>query len=315
MPVPGLVHRYYENLIAFEHASSSGKYFPKVILFIGGMGDGIGSVAYVNQLAAKLEKQDWGFVEIQLTSSLDNWGTGSLARDGNEVAEALKYLREKAKKTHVVLMGHSTGCQDSIYYTTQNYDGSRYPDIANRPKVDGIILQAGVSDREAYVHESGESLWKEALAFGKELLAKDREINRRRKLENPNTVELFSFIPTKYTDPFFPTHVDSYRWVSLIDIGGDDDYFSSDLKDSDFAKTFGQLKVPILVLLSGADEFFPDFVDIPKHIKRFESATSSELWSPYSHIIPNASHSLSKAPQEAFDDLTSTVSKFVTSLN
>lgn len=311
MSLPGTLHRFYDKLVAFEHAPSSGPYSSKIILFVGGLGDGISTVAYLKQLVPKVLEQGWGFVEMLTSSSWDGWGNGSLTRDGDEIAAAVQYLREKCNKTTIVLCGHSTGCQDLMYYTTQSYPGARHPDIASRPRIDGLILQAGVSDREAFLYATDADTWKKALADGKEVLAKDLELFETEKKLNPNAVPKYTMMPAKDSHLFFAAPVNSYRWVSMIDVRGDDDYFSSDLDASDFAKTFGKITVPLLVLYSGCDEFVPEFVDKERLMKQFEDATDKKYWSPHSHVIAKAGHFFRDSPQEAYNDLLESVSSFL----
>lgn len=98
MSLPGTLHRFYDKLVAFEHAPSSGPYSSKIILFVGGLGDSISTVAYLKQLVPKVLEQGWGFVEMLTSSSWDGWGNGSLTRDGDEIAAAVQYLRENATK-------------------------------------------------------------------------------------------------------------------------------------------------------------------------------------------------------------------------
>lgn len=316
MANPGIIHKYYSNLVAFEHANSKASYYPKVVVFIGGLGDGITTVPYTKALSEHLDQQGWGFVEILTSSSFFGYGNGSLARDGNEIAKLVSYLREKAGKSHVVLLGHSTGTQNCIYYATQNYKGSEYPDIYNRPKIDGIILQASVSDREAFIVINNEETYKKALEFGEELYKKDLERIAEEKKVDPDIEEHYSQIPVEYARQFFNPTMGSYRWVSLLRVRGDDDFFSTDLDDvKDFKeKTFGKLRVPILVVYSGEDEFVPEHVDKHDVVKRFQKATPEEYWSPLSRVIPNATHTLDESPKEAVDDLIATVGKFLESL-
>jgi len=54
------------------------------------------------------------------------------------------YFRKIGKFGKIVLMGSSTGCQDVMEYLTG-------ANAAKRPRIDGGILQAPVSDREAII--------------------------------------------------------------------------------------------------------------------------------------------------------------------
>lgn len=309
MATQGRLLSYRQGLTAFEHSPAAGPsvYHSKVVLFIGGLGDGLTTVPYVAPLAAHLDSQGWGLVELLFSSSYEGWGHGSLARDGNEVAAAVDFLRtnEATRKSHIVLMGHSTGTQNLMYYASQSYEGSEHADAAARPVVDGLILQASVSDREAFVKGNGEAKWKDALACGQALLKKD----------NDEGSGLYSPIPATYTSLFFGAPVNSYRWVSLLDVRGDDDFFSSDLEAADHAHTFGKVKQPLLVLYSGADEYVLETVDKEQLLKRWQAATTTpSVWSPLSHVVAGATHNLANSPQASVTDLITTVGKFIESL-
>lgn len=102
------------------------------------------------------------------------YGTSSLRQDVQELDELLDYLlnsndsqaeqprasiaagtpqerqssqtatnaaTEKRRKNNVILIGHSTGCQDAVFYMKHGR-----PDL--RAAIGGVVLQAPVSDRE-----------------------------------------------------------------------------------------------------------------------------------------------------------------------
>jgi len=75
-----------------------------------------------------------------MRSSYTGFGYSSLANDAADISSLVTYLRTLGK-TKIVLLGHSTGCQDCLEYT----DRAKYP---SRAAVDGYILLAPVSDRE-----------------------------------------------------------------------------------------------------------------------------------------------------------------------
>ena len=61
------------------------------------------------------------------------------------------------------------------------------------------------------------------------------------------------------------------RYLDLHDVGGADDYFSSDLADDEMRKrfsAFGARGVGCLVAYSGADEYAPKSVDKPKLVEK-----------------------------------------------
>ena len=124
---------------AFEsplvHSSS------KFMVFIGGMAEGLLACPYVPFLAEMCESCGWALVQPLLTSSYRGYATSSLARDCEELTTLLKYLTQQRGMTQAVLVGHSTGSQDVVYFM-------KHTDAATRSLVAGCVLQAGISDRE-----------------------------------------------------------------------------------------------------------------------------------------------------------------------
>ncbi|KAF8321710.1 DUF1749-domain-containing protein [Clavulina sp. PMI_390] len=107
-----------------------------------GLTDGLGSLPYLPSLSQALEEIGWTFVDLQLSSSHQQYGFHSLESDAVDIGSAVKFLRDARGKDTVVLMGHSTGCQDAMWYATVKAD--------TRPAIAAAILQAPVSDVELY---------------------------------------------------------------------------------------------------------------------------------------------------------------------
>ncbi|KAI9373925.1 hypothetical protein BJX61DRAFT_500912 [Aspergillus egyptiacus] len=161
---PGLLHEYADRLVAFEY-SATRHAKPHTLLFVGGLGDGLGTVEYLTDIVATLEDTDWSVFAPVLSSSYGGWGTSELGRDIDEIALCVEYILDHKRSLStdpdavgsapkIVIMGHSTGSQDVMQYiSTANprapsaQEPSRPPIV--RPQVDGAILQAPVSDREA----------------------------------------------------------------------------------------------------------------------------------------------------------------------
>lgn len=68
-----------------------------------------------------------------MRSSYMGYGTGSLRRDFEDISACISYLVTNGKRL-VVLMGHSTGSQNSIHYVLNRLDGLR------APAVGGVIV-------------------------------------------------------------------------------------------------------------------------------------------------------------------------------
>ncbi|KAG7698819.1 hypothetical protein KL951_002083 [Ogataea haglerorum] len=299
-PVEGFVHEYAPRLTAFEFKNKEVQ-SKKIVLFIGGLTDGLLTVPYLPELSSGLDKIGWTLVQIQFTSSYMGWGTGSLERDAYEIGLLVEYLRSErgGSREKVVLMGHSTGCQDTLQYF------AKYVPKEPEKQVEGGILQAAVSDREAIFHAlqqqgKGWEELEELNALARNYVSEGRE---------------HEVLPKKYSDLFLGAPINAYRWLSLATKLGDDDFFSSDLTLKDNKKTFGLVKRPIMVLNSEKDQFYPDYVDKQALMTQWKSATPEKLWSPHSGLIPGALHNIGpgSAP-EAVAWTVDRVCKFCTDL-
>lgn len=300
---PGVLHNYSGALTAFQHHPQHAN----LLIFIGGLGDGLATVPYVRPVADALDKLGWSTVEILTRSSFQGWGSGTLERDNKDVLAAITYFKNLPlaadgkngqEERKIVLMGHSTGSQNTLHYISQGTAA----ELEARPKLNGAVLQAGVSDRQAYLLSNSEAVWRESLDHAAQLGPRE-------------------FMPTKYTAGFFPAPITARRWRSLLAVRGADDYFSSDLDDTrDFAGTFGKVEAAgrtpkLLVLYSGADEFVPPAVDKAALVRRFQNATGPNVWSEYSGVVPGATHFLgSESTPEAIPDLIRRLTSFLNSL-
>jgi hypothetical protein len=294
------VHKYYRNLVGIEHPTSSGVHHKNLVIFVGGLGDGITTVPYVRDLSGELDKYGWGVVEILTLSSFDGWGCGSLPRDAYDITQAVRYFRSKAggARDKIVVQGHSTGTQDTMYYLTQQYPGDTN-ELGKRPAIDGAILQANASDREAYIVMNGEKDWADKLKIAQEYVAAGKGEEA---------------LPNEWGKAFFFTRaINARRWVSLMAVRGGDDYFSSDLNSDDFAKTFGKVQTKLLVAYSGNDEFVPSRVDKQALVKKWEQATDSQYWSRFSGVVEGATHNVNdKSAPDARSILIAKIVAFLT---
>ncbi|KEF54795.1 uncharacterized protein A1O9_09237 [Exophiala aquamarina CBS 119918] len=319
---------------------------PNVLLFIGGMYDNFRSPKYPDDLAALFPRdepnQKWSVFHVQLSSAGKCFGLVDLNRDVEEVGEAISHIRTtitKSPTTPVVIMGHSTGCQDSMHYMCSEFSTpkppssssssssssspSSLPTTPSRPQISGLILQAPVSDREAMLDSINSkpavaAAYKEALEFC---------------ASTPKAVQSKALLPWNLSYPLMgsiPTTVARFLSLASPDSPaspGADDYFSSDLSDATFRSTFGKLAacahvVPsskettrtpksMLVLVSGSDEHVSKRIDKEALMARWKDAISSggsqstqsdpqaAVLSPHSLIIKNALHDISGASVEA----------------
>ncbi|KAK7541236.1 uncharacterized protein J3D65DRAFT_272117 [Phyllosticta citribraziliensis] len=302
--VPGTVHRFTPQLSAFELSTPSSSTQtesspPNTLLWVGGLGDGLLTVSYVRHLAASLPPT-WTLAQVLLSSAYNGWGMSSIAKDAAEIGQCVAYFRKLRPGTKVVLMGHSTGTQDLAEYVTGKGADAR-------EKVDGIALQAPVSDREALYLALGEKDYNEGVAAAREFVEQGRGED---------------VLPSRFTkDLMGPAPVCARRWLDLTSPGpehrGADDYFSSDLGEKrwgEWCEAIARSKTPVCFLYGGSDEFVPKSVDKEALVKtwmRLVKEAGGSVDDINGGIVPGASHNLMKSPDEVVKDLIKRVVGFL----
>ncbi|KAI4199155.1 MAG: hypothetical protein LQ350_004785 [Teloschistes chrysophthalmus] len=301
------------HLVAFEHIppsspSPSPKPTPQnSLLFIAGLGDGLLTTPYTPHLAAALPP-NWSFIQVLLSSSYSGWGTSSLAQDIAELAQCITYFQSLRPGGKIILMGNSTGCQDVLGYLSfpPTPEEERAGPGGERPRVDGGILQAPVSDREAI-----------EMIYPRDDL--ERYNNLAQHFVNDGRAE--EMLPNEVSLPFLGARTTAKRWLSLSSPpplhNGVDDLFSSDLPASRLSDTFGvagRRGAALLVLVSGNDAFVPKSVDKEALVRRwrraFLEAGGSGRWGSGSGVLGGASHTV-KEVGEVREDLVRRVVGFL----
>jgi pimeloyl-ACP methyl ester carboxylesterase len=297
----GTLHKYSKKLVAFEHSStapSNASVALNTLIWIGGLGDGLLTVTYPTDIASSLPSQ-WVIAEIVLRSSYNGWATGRLSRDAREIGECVTYFRNLRPGKKVILMGHSTGCQDIMEYLVG-------PDAKNQPPVDGAILQGGVSDREAWEDmmetEEQKILFQKIVDQAKEMI--DNGDERGILPVKGNTVAEELGAP-----------ITAYRTYSLLSKGGDDDYFSSDLSDEHFQTTFGKIPqtTPLCFLLGSEDPYVPTKINKKELLQRWTRIVregGGTVDDENGGVIDGAHHNLVGDPEEVVQDLVKRVIGF-----
>lgn len=282
--------------MAFEYTPSTTPttQTTNLLIFIGGLSDGLLTVPYTTPLAATLPP-NWSLTQPLLSSSYFGWGTSSLQKDVSELAQCVTYFRSIGKTGKIVLMGHSTGCQDVMEYLV----GKGRED---RPKIDGGILQAGVSDREALEEMDAE------ISFRLHVV---RDLVEKGKGDEILSLELSQ-------DFYGKTPVSADRFLSLADRGGSDDYFSTDLTDRVLEKSFGSMPegTGFCILFSGADEYVGKAVDRKALVEKwlgFVRKAGGKV-DGNSGVVEGASHNLKGNPEEVVNDLVGRVKGFLEGL-
>ncbi|KAI1261678.1 DUF1749-domain-containing protein [Xylariaceae sp. FL1019] len=338
--VTGTLHHYTETLVTFEYTNGTAPK-PHSILFVGGLSDGLATTSYTADIVAALAPTKWSLFTLNLSSSYNSWGSGHLDRDTDEIATCLSYIQAYKHNTtnsstcKLAIMGHSTGSQAILHYihrpnphpSLSPFD----PDLQHviRPLVDGAIMQAPVSDREAILSVCEEGMGDKSPSDIR--AAYDKLLLLARDGVRENTLD--TFLPMSLTAQFGfgeTTPISCRRWLSLASPDSpsspsQDDLFSSDLSDEQLSRTFGMirqrglLRQRLLVLISGADQAMPEWIDKRKLLARWERATNhdgkAKIWDDGSCLIPNASHGLSNDDQgEPRRFLASKVLSFLESL-
>ncbi|KAL8671437.1 MAG: hypothetical protein Q9168_004066 [Polycauliona sp. 1 TL-2023] len=293
---PGILHKYTSHLVAFEH-TRDGVSPNNSLMFVGGLNDALLTIPYAQDLAAALPPS-YSFIEVLLSSAFSGWGHSSISQDVDELAQCVEYFQSLRPGGKVVLMGNSTGCQDVLSYLS--FPGSR-------PRVDGGILQAPVSDREAI-----------QMFYPAEEYRKYNELARQWVTEGKGD----HMLPNEISLQLMGARVTAHRWLSLASPGpqhaGEDDLFSSDLGDGRFESTFGvagKRGVALMILFSDNDGFVPKSVDKQALVARMHKAfvdAGGQLGRD-SGILLGASHTV-KEVGEVRDELLRRIKNFVGSI-
>ncbi|XP_076913466.1 UPF0613 protein PB24D3.06c-like [Bidens hawaiensis] len=262
----GLMFKYGPKPV--QVAFKTGDYKQQVV-FIGGLTDGFLATDYLEPLAIALDKEKWSLLQFLLSSSYTGYGISSLKEDALELDQLINHLINKEDSEGVVLLGHSTGCQDIVHYMGTNSACSR--------AVRAAILQAPVSDREfrATLPETAGMI-----DLASKLIGEGRGSELMPRESNPDSP------------------ITAYRFHSLCAYMGDDDMFSSDLSDDQLKQRLGHMcNTPCQVIFSMADEYVPDYVDKKALVRRLCKA----LGGAEKVEIEWGNHSLSNRVGEAVD--------------
>ncbi|KAJ9458021.1 UPF0613 protein PB24D3.06c [Diplonema papillatum] len=241
------------GLVAFRRGTA---WKAKTIVHIAGLCDGLLSMPWLGEVAARAERVGWGFVQPVLSSTNLGYGVSSLRQDVEELDQLFGFLLGRGVQS-IALLGHSTGSQDTVMCMK---------DSLHRNHLAAAILVGPLSDREGMMLERDTALFVE---------------KARRMAAEGRASEL---MPRACG----PAPITAERYLSLADIGGDDDLFSSDLPEEELRERVGHLaRVPTFIVISTRDEYIPHFLD-PEHLaERLSRATgnSSTLLIDDNHTI------------------------------
>jgi len=180
------------------------------VIFIGGLTDGFMTCPIVDYLTPILGGKGYSLVQFVMSSSYRQFGTSSLSQDTVELSKLIEYLQNERGRKKMFLLGHSTGCQDILWYLR---DGIKAEHL-----VYGANVQAPVSDRDFIIWHAPE-MAERALTISTELIKSDKPDHLLR--------DMVDKIP-----------MTAYRANSLYSRLGDDDFFSADLTVAECKEKF-----------------------------------------------------------------------------
>lgn len=180
----------------------------------------------------------------------------------DDIDGAIRFVKSLGVKD-IYLIGHSTGCQKSIYWASRRVRGVR-----------GIVLLAPVSDYVAGVLVSGEKVLKRAGKIARSLVAKKRP---------------HQLLP----EEIFPwgEMSDAQRFLSLYTPDSVEEIFTY-AQENKVPRTLGKVRLPILALLAEKDEF----VDRPA--KQLEAWFLEHIYEGEVRIVKGVNHSFKGAETE-----------------
>ena len=178
----------------------------------------------------------------------------------DDLAGAVNLARRRGAK-EIYLVGHSTGCQKSIYYLSKKN---------NQHKVTGVVLLCPISDYASVWVDVTRRKYLRALKEAKKMLSRGKKHELM-----PNQV--------------WPKVLDVQRWLSLYTPDSTEEIFSYTQKNKR-ATTFKKVIIPMLVVFAEQDQCS----DIPANVLEswFRKNTSSKDYS--AAIIPGANHGFYK---------------------
>ncbi|KAK4057145.1 hypothetical protein OIO90_001640 [Microbotryomycetes sp. JL221] len=311
--IKGTLHQFSDNpeLTCFEHDVAHDSPGSNVIVVIPGLNGSYPPVPYTEALSQHLQnKLDWTIVELGgLSSAGPGYGAVTVFQDAKEIGLCVRFLRQVRHKTKIVLMGHSTGCQDAVAYCHLN---AQEPNAA--PPVEGIILQAPVSDREFIINTAPISIVPLLITQYPGL--------------RPHPGQTYSDFVDRRLSNLFGTKlgITYTRWNSLVSKAESDkitwaneDYFSSDMTTKRWSNVFEPMRqnnTRTLIVLSGKDESYGPTADLTKVDKLkglFGNALSSQGSGGQNVVVlPEADHAVSD--EDSRSRLFETVTNFLSQL-
>lgn len=297
------------------------------------------------------QQQSWSLLQPLLSSSYTGFGHGSLDRDVSEMDELIQYVikdtvgtlppptsftksfntnasnqgmigaehqqsNQKESETRttapkIVLIGHSTGCQQIVHYLKHG---------TYRSYITAAVLQAPVSDREAATIYHPTIPSSTSTTTPNIQTEQEREQQHQQQLQHyieyAKTMKLEQNKGNEMMprEAFWaPISINRY-YDLMVRYDGLDDYFSSDYNTAELVNKLSHISLlqstlyRVIVAYSGKDEYVPKYVDTKQLTERLcdamntksspstadtTSTTSTNIAQPF--YIPNGNHNLSSS--------------------
>ncbi len=146
----------------------------------------------------------------------------------DDIAGAVKVVRNKGAKK-IILIGHSTGCQKSIYFLAHS----------KKPLVDAVVLLAPLSDYADFIKFTPQKEYDTIVKAAQALIAAGK----------PHQLLPYEVLPKRLSEP-----CDAQRFLSLYTPDSSEEIFCYAQK-SKVPHDLQKVKIPLLVLLAGKDEY------------------------------------------------------------
>ncbi len=173
----------------------------------------------------------------------------------DDIEGAVQYAKSQGAK-NIVLVGHSTGSQKSIYYLSKRN---------NQKKIKAVVLLSPLSDFAGIVSQLSVEDYKNLLKISEALVMQG----------TPHQL-----LPTS----IWPQLADAQRFLSLATPMSEEEIFS--YYDPSKKSVFSSIKTPLLVIFGQKDEYRDR--PIKKIVQWFDTHQSSSNY--HSEIIPDGNH-------------------------
>ena len=172
----------------------------------------------------------------------------------DDIQGAINFAKRAGVK-EIWLVGHSTGCQKSIYWASKKGQGVR-----------GIILLAPISDYSAEMYLQGKRKVERAVKTARALIAKGKK---------------HQLLPAD----LWPDYFDAQRFLSLYTPDSKEEMFTY-AQPKKIPRLLQSVKLPILAVFASDDEYADrPAVDIAEWFERNTEANLETL------VVPSAPHS------------------------